>query len=74
MEKKITGVELRMHVPMCAEEDSANLRADVRKAMLDYIESLDAWAGERVRQGREVMEHEIETGIKRMRPLRPEDV
>ena len=43
-------------------------------ALAQRRQSLNDWATEQLRQGRDVIEDEIETGIKRMRPLRPDDV
>lgn len=44
------------------------------KMLLNNAIALNDWAAHQARQCREVMEHVIDTGEKRMRPLRPEDV
>lgn len=53
---------------------SQALLDDISALTFQRITALNEWATEQVRQGRDVMEHEIETGTRRMRPLRPDDV
>lgn len=53
---------------------SQALRDDLDAFTRQRMKALNDWAVEQVRQGREVIEDEIETGIKRMRPIRPDDV
>lgn len=47
---------------------------DYRTTVSAPLRALNAWVRHQVGEGRDVMEHEQHTGVRRMRPLRPDDV
>jgi len=53
---------------------SQALRDDFDALTSQRVAALNDWAIVQARRGMDVIEDEIETGIKRMRPLRPDDV